>query len=253
LLIGNVFAYVVTRDKRLQLAFVKRRKEAEGIYSYLFSGKNRFKYKPGQFMEWTVPTNKTDSRGNRRYFTVSASPTEKNLMLTVRVPEKSSSFKQSLNKLKPGDKMLASRLSGDFVLPKDKSRKLAFIAGGVGITPFRSIIKYLVDSQQPRDIALLYSANSPDELAFMDLFNKAGVLGIKTAYNLTDLKERLPSWDGHTGPIRATMIKHIMPDYKERLFYVSGPYGLVQAVEQELKKLGIPGSQIKLDYFPGYG
>lgn len=253
LLIGNVFAFALTRDRRYPLSFLKKIKEADGIYSYLFSGKGSMKFAAGQYLEWTLPAHHTDSRGNRRYLTISASPTENQLMISLKLPDKPSSFKRSLSSFKTGDKILVSHLSGDFTLPKDSAKKLAFIAGGVGITPFRSMIKYAIDSKKPYDAHLLYSANSIPELAFTSIFNKAEPLGIKTSYTITDLKQTLPSWDGHTGPVRAPLIKLVMPDYLERFFYVSGPYGFVQAVRVELEKLSVPARQIKLDYFPGYG
>ncbi|MBA3757826.1 FAD-dependent oxidoreductase [Candidatus Saccharibacteria bacterium] len=254
LLIGNLFAYALVRDKRIELIFLKKKKEAQGIYSYLFSLKKPFSFTPGQFMEWTLPLSKSDSRGNRRYLTVSSSPTEKSqMMMSVKLPDNPSSFKQRLNTFLPGDKIMVSHLSGNFVLPKDVSQKLAFIAGGVGITPFRSIVKYAVDSQIHKDSVLLYSSNSPQEFAFVDLFKKASAFGLRTFYTVSAKELSLADWGGPRGPINSAMIKQSMPDYSDRLFYVSGPYGFVQAVDIELGKLGVPSRQIKLDYFPGYG
>lgn len=253
LLLGNIFAFMLTRDRRVRLDFVRSKKEADGIYSYVFKPDRQLKFKPGQFLEWTLPAHRSDSRGNRRYLTVASSPTEQDLMVTVRQPDNPSMFKQRLNHFRPGNRLLVSHLSGDFTLPKESSQKLAFIAGGVGVTPFRSMIRYLVDMRHERDIAMLYSANSPDELAFVDLFNRAEKFGIKTAYTISRPKEPLPSWGGHVGPVRAALIKKLMPDYKDRIFYISGSYGFITAVRGELEKLGVPRAKIKSDYFPGYG
>lgn len=250
LLLGNAFAYLLMRDKRLRLEFVKKRKEAEGIYSYIFSGRDGLRYSAGQYLEWTLPVNQSDSRGNRRYFTVSSSPTEDRLMLSMRLPETPSTFKRYLHGLSPGGKLLVSHLSGDFTLPSDKSKKLAFVAGGIGVTPFRSITKYLLDTSESRDIILLYSANDEAELAFRELFDKAKAVGVKTAYTLTGEKNR--GWKGLTGPVDTALIKRAVPDFAQRQFYVSGPYGFVQAVRDELEKLNVPAGNIKLDYFPGY-
>lgn len=240
LLLGNAFTFLVAANRRYEVKFIRSLKEADGIYSYAFSMPPRFKFEAGQYMEWTIAKNKTDSRGNRRYLTISASPTEPGLMFTIKHPDKASAFKRGLDQLKTGDKILASRLAGSFTLPKDPSKKLAFLAGGVGITPFRSMVKYLIDKNETRDAALIYSANSPAELSFQKLFQQAAAVGLKSHYVT----------GGH---IDEAKIKELLPDYKDRYFYLSGPYGFVNAIEKTLLKLGVSYDHITTDYFPGYG
>jgi ferredoxin-NADP reductase/Na+-translocating ferredoxin:NAD+ oxidoreductase RnfD subunit len=239
LLIGNLFTYLLEPSRRMLLKFEQRIEEANGIESYVFSGKNGLKYHAGQYMEWTIGENNSDIRGNRRYFTLSSSPTEKEVMITMREPERPSSFKQKFHTFKRGDTVLAAQVSGEFTLPKSEKQKVAFLAGGVGITPFRSMVKYVVDFQQERDIHLLYSANSNGEFAFKDLFSEAKRFGVETSYETEQLNK--------------DKIQEIIPDFAERVFYISGPYGFVQAVENALIALKIPLRQIKTDYFPGYG
>jgi len=240
LLLGNLLTFLLARNRRYQLKFISRVREADGIYSYIFSTPKGFRFKAGQYMEWTIAHNKTDARGNRRYLTIASSPTEPGLMFTIKQPLPASAFKQKLSELKPGDKILAARLAGDFILPPDSSKKIAFMAGGIGVTPFRSMIKYAIDNNQPRDMALIYSASSPDELSFQRLFDDAGGAGLKSHYVT----------DGHVDKAK---IKSLLPDYKERIFYISGPYGFVNAVHKALLELGVTGRQILTDYFPGYG
>jgi ferredoxin-NADP reductase/Na+-translocating ferredoxin:NAD+ oxidoreductase RnfD subunit len=242
LLIGNGLAFALQPWRRLELRLESVKKEAAGLYSFAFSQAGRFDYRAGQYMEWTLPVRKSDSRGNRRYLTLSSSPTEKHLAFTVRMPQKASYFKQVLAKFEPGDKILAAHLSGTFSLPADKSKKLAFLGGGIGVTPFRSMAKYLVDSRQKRDIGLLYCANSPDEFAYKEVFSQAAACGLAAHYvNTSDT------------PLSPELIAGSLPDYKERLFYVSGPYGFVKAARQALISLGVSPRNIKSDYFPGYG
>jgi ferredoxin-NADP reductase len=169
--------------------------------------------------------------------TIASSPTEPGLMFSVKHPQPASAFKQKLDEFKPGDTILASRLAGEFTLPKDVNRKIAFLAGGIGVTPFRSMVKYVADKNENRDLALVYSANSSDELSFRKLFDD------------TDVKTHYVT-DGH---VDKTKIKSLLPDYKERTFYVSGPYGFVNAVHSALLELGVSSKQIVTDYFPGYG
>jgi len=251
LLIGNALAFAMSPSRRLELALVNKKQEAKDIYSYVFSGKKNLSFQAGQYLEWTLPIAKSDSRGNRRYFTISSSPTEDNLMFTIKEPAPRSSFKASLDRLKQGDKILAYQLEGSFVLPEDKSQKLAFIGGGIGITPFRSIAKYLIDSEQSRDIVLLYSARDAAEFAFRDLFEAAKKAGVTTHYVVN--ANPPANWTGMAGAVDDRMIKKTVADYKQRVFYVSGPYGFVVAVRDSLLKMGLPESKIVTDYFPGYG
>ena len=161
-------------------------------------------------------------------------------MFTVKHPNPASSFKRTLDELTPGDTILAAHLAGDFTLPKDKSKKLALLAGGVGITPFRSMIKYLVDSGERRDVILLYSANTPDELSFTNLFRQAEPAGIQARF-VTE------------GRLDDAKIAELLPDYRQRTFYLSGPYPFVHGVQAALLQLGVGQSQIITDFFPGYG
>jgi ferredoxin-NADP reductase len=241
LLIGNLLAYALVRGKRLQLTLTKADKVASAIYSFTFEYHGLFDFKPGQYLEWTLPLAHSDRRGNRRYLTLSSSPTEHQLSFTVRIPQKPSHFKQALMDFKPGDEVLASHLGGSFTMPGDEDYKLAFIAGGIGITPFRSMIKYLIDKKQERDINLLYAANKADEFVFGELFTQAKHLGLQTEYLETG--KRIISADDITTAI---------PDYQERIFYLSGPYGFVKTTRDLLLDLGLGLNDIRSDYFPGY-
>ena len=236
LLIGNLFTLAVATKRRLVLDFAGSKQEAEGIFSYLFKKPANFVYEAGQYMEWTLAGH-ADDRGNRRYLTIASAPTEPNMMVSVRVPERPSAFKQRLGSLKPGDKILAGYLSGNFVLPKDHARKLAFMAGGVGITPFRSMLKSLVDHREKRDVILFYSTNKRSELAFGDVFAAAKQIGLKSLYASSLSKE---------------LIAQNIPDYSQRTFYISGPYGYVKSAGDILIKLGVSPLKIITDYFPGY-
>lgn len=252
LLIGNIFAYLMAPQKRLELEFIERHKEADGIYSFKFKPSGKLKFKAGQYMEWTIPKAGSDNRGNRRYLTIASAPSEKELLFTTKMPQKMSSFKKELMAYETGDEIIASRPSGSFTLPKDIPKKLTFIAGGVGITPFRSIIKYLIDADIGSSVVLLYAAASANEFAFKDLFKRADAIGLKTFYTITS--DDVPQgWHGLAGPIDEILIKKVLPDYKDRTFYISGPYGFVQAVRKSLLSLGLKNSRIKTDYFPGYG
>jgi len=127
------------------------------------------------------------------------------------------------------------------------------MAGGIGITPFRSMIRYLVDHNEERPITLLYSNRTAPEIVYADLLEEArNQLGIKTVYTLTDLRCVPADWQGGIGRVDAEMIAKTVPDYRERTFYLSGPRSLVVGFEDVLRNIGIPRRRIKTDFFPGF-
>ena len=149
-------------------------------------------------------------------------------------------------------KIVAAQIAGDFTLPADPQQKLVFIAGGIGITPFRSMLKYLLDSHQRRDIILFYANRTADEIVYKDVLSVVyAKLGVKTFYTLTDTAAIPRNWPGFTGRITEQMILQTVPDYEERTYYLSGPPDMVKAYEQVLKNLHVSNDQIKKDYFPG--
>jgi ferredoxin-NADP reductase/Na+-translocating ferredoxin:NAD+ oxidoreductase RnfD subunit len=252
LVIGNVFSYLVSPKGKYVLRLSSKEQAAEGVYDFVFTSDRKIDFLPGQYLEWTLAHDRPDRRGNRRYFTIASSPTEKNVRLGVKFYDQMSSFKKKLIAMNPGDTILAAQLAGDFVLPKDTRQKLVFIAGGIGVTPFRSMLKYLTDRREKRSIVMIYSAATEKEVAYYGVLKVAAEkLGIKTIFTFTDKMNLDPSWQGHTGHIDAAMIAREVPDYRERTFYISGPRTLVSSCEHVLQDMDTPGSRIKTDFFPG--
>jgi glycine betaine catabolism B len=204
-------------------------------------------------MEWTLPHQNPDIRGNRRYFTIASSPTEDTIRLGIKFYQNGSSFKNALKVVDANSILVGGQLGGDFTLPKDTSKKLAFLAGGIGITPFRSMVKYLVDTREKRDVVLLYSNKVSSEIMYADVFDQ-GVkqAGLKTVYTLTDPNFLPSGWKGRVGRVDQKMVEAEIPDWKERTFYLSGPHVMVTAFETILKEMGLPQRQIKIDFFPGF-
>ncbi len=114
------------------------------------------------------------------------------------------------------------------------------------------MLKYLLDSQQRRDIVLFYANKTVDEIVYKDVLNAAHTkLGVKTFYTLTDTAAIPRNWPGFVGRINEQMILQTVPDYEERTYYLSGPPDMVKAYERVLKNLRVRNDQIKKDYFPG--
>jgi len=253
LVAGNIFSYIISPKTKLFPTIKQKLRITPDSADFIFNPNRKFTYTPGQYMEWTLPHDGTDSRGNRRYFTLASSPTEPDIRIGVKFYERSSSYKQALLEVTRQTPIVAAQIAGDFVLPKNPKQKLAFIAGGIGVTPYRSMIKYLLDKHEARTITMLYSARTSADFAYEDVFEEAREeIGIKTVYVVTKKDEAVPGTYGQQGRINAQMIKEEIPDYQERLFYISGTQAMVTAMQATLKDMGVPSHQVKVDYFSGY-
>lgn len=252
LVIGNIFAYIISPKEKWFLILKEKVQSGSDTMDFLFTPPHKLAFAPGQYMEWTLQHKRTDSRGNRRYFTIASSPTEDTLRLGVKFYPHSSSFKKALANLDRSTQIVGSQLSGDFTLPKNKEQKLAFLAGGIGITPFRSMLKYLVDTHQPRDIVLFYSNRNSDEIVYQDVLAEANTIGIRTVLTLTNTSQIPADWKGLRGRVDETMIRQEVPDYMQRVFYLSGSHSFVTTSQALLRRLGIAEKNIKIDFFPGF-
>lgn len=252
LVVGNIFSYIVSPKQKVILKLRKRVKMSPYIFDFIFKPSQKLAFLPGQYMEFTLAHEHPDSRGNRRYFTLASSPTENDVHLGVRFYEEGSSFKHALYRVDNKTDVIAAQIAGDFTLPSDSHQKLVFIAGGIGITPFRSMLKYLLDTQQRRNIVLFYANKTADEIVYADVLNAAYTKsGVKIFYTLTEVATLPRNWSGFVGRLDERMIMHAVPDYEERTYYLSGPPSMVNAYESVLKNMGVKHSQIKKDFFPG--
>lgn len=249
LLIGNVIAYFSAPKERFMMTLERIEESAVGAYDFIFSPDRRLAFQAGQFLEWTLGLNHPDSRGNRRYFTVASAPTENFVRLGVKFYPHASAFKRALATMAPGDTIYASQLSGDFTLPTDPDARLAFLAGGIGITPFRSMLQYLLDRGEARPIVVLYGNERVEDIAYRNVLDAAyRQLGIRTIYAVTQDAEP----GQYRGFIDARLVRQAIPDYRSRTFYISGPQAMVKTLRRMLRTMGVQRSRIKVDFFPGF-
>jgi ferredoxin-NADP reductase len=129
--------------------------------------------------------------------------------------------------------------------------KIAMLSGGIGITPLRSMIKYCTDKGLPTDIVLFYSNRQEDDIPFGDEFEAIMAKNRKLTI-INTLTRPGPSWKGRVGRIDADMIRQMLPDYSERVFYTSGPGKMVDSMKLVLDEMNIPASRTRKEYFPGY-
>jgi ferredoxin-NADP reductase/Na+-translocating ferredoxin:NAD+ oxidoreductase RnfD subunit len=250
LLIGNVLAYIVSPKSRVRLQLKEVQKLSERVSNYVFQPDRRFNFMPGQYMEWTLAGVPYDSRGNRRTFTIASSPTENTVQVGLKFYEPASTYKAAFERLQPGDIVYASQLAGNFTIDQNKHEKRAFIAGGIGITPFRSMVQYIADKNIVADIVLIYAVSDPQEFAYMDVFTQAAEHGVRVVPIVT----RATRTQGNfaLSKLDQVLIKSAIPDYSERMFYVSGPDVMVNGVKDTLHDLGVHQTHVKTDHFSGY-
>ncbi|MEI7646516.1 MAG: hypothetical protein WCJ55_19765 [Chloroflexales bacterium] len=252
MLVGNLLAYLVSPKARLVLQLKEKIKLSPDIYDFVFQPAGRLAFVPGQYMEWTLGHREPDNRGNRRYFTLASAPTEDEIRIGIKFYQQSSSFKRAMLTMKKGSPILAGQLAGDFTLPNNLEQKCVLIAGGVGITPFRSMVKHLLDTGERRPITLLYSNRTVRDIVYQDVFDRAHEeLGIKTVYAVTDTSKVPADWKGQVGRITPQLIQAEVPDYQRCVFYLSGPPGMVDSFKETLRELHVRGSQIRTDFFSG--
>ncbi|MET1033110.1 MAG: FAD-dependent oxidoreductase [Candidatus Saccharimonadales bacterium] len=221
-----------------------------GIHTFWFKPERHMHYTAGQFTELYLPHDNPDDRGERRWFTLSSSPTDPLLAITTKFApdgQQSSSFKQALRELQIGSEVSVADAMGDFVLPKDKSIPMLFVAGGMGITPVHSMIKYLSDSHEQRDIQLLYGVHSDTQMIYRRLFDEYGLT------SFTPLaQETSTDWRGETDSITAERVIALLGNNLETHVYLSGPEPLIKIIAKELEKYGVAKHRIITDFFPGY-
>lgn len=252
LLVGNLFSYIVSPKGKLILTLKEKIQMAPLVYDFVFTPNYAFNFTAGQYMAWTLTNAKDDSRGNRRFFTVASSPTEKEVHLGVKIPPNPSAFKQTLLTMEAGSQLVAGQLAGDFTLARYGFKKYVAIAGGIGITPFRSMIKQFVDTGVSVDMVLFYASADVDEFVYNDVLTAGESVGIKTVRILSGAKVVPSDWHGPTGYLTKELIEQEVSNPLDRIYFISGPNVMVDSYKKLLVGMGVQRTNIVTDYFPGY-
>jgi ferredoxin-NADP reductase len=191
-----------------------------------------------------------DDKGPRRHITVVTSPNDRGVLgLATRVRD--SAFKRSLAELPVGAEVDVEQPKGDFVLPDDTEQPYVFIAGGIGITVFRSMLRYIAEENLPHRVTLVYSNRDRESTAFYDelLELERAISGLRVVFTMTDDS----GWDGETRRIDAAMLRdHLAADLRAFTYLVAGPPKMVEAMEELVRGEGVPESQVRPERFSGY-
>jgi len=221
-------------DKVTNLKLLASRPEVGNVRTFVFETGGQ-KWTAGQALGYRLPQAGDTDDDNQRWFTIASAPSEHEIHISTRVSE--SKFKQSLNALHVGDSIQSFGLEGDFTWEDAPSPPVVLVAGGIGITPFRSILLERSVSGKALNATLLYF-NRTEEIPFRS--------------ELKALEEKHPEFTMLVvvgEPISADAILEHAPQAKTQTTYLSGPEPMVENVGSGLKERGV---QIKQDWFPGY-
>jgi glycine betaine catabolism B len=250
LLIGNLFAFFFGQRRGIRLDFLGKQELTPTGWELSFRPQRTVRFRAGQYMELTIPHAKADVRGLRRIFSIASAPVESEVIrFGLSTADRSSSLKTALLALEPGEIITGTSVGGDFLLPKELSRRLLFVAGGIGITPFMSHLEQISGVGEERDVAILYSASSADELAYSSRLEELGVPVLLVAPSRPRSLPKNWTYLGH-GPLTSELLASAIPDVKSRAAYVSGPPAFVHVVRGLLRKA--QAHSIKTDFFSGY-
>jgi ferredoxin-NADP reductase len=229
-----------------------RRPETADVISFVFDlGGQKFEYRPGQFVFYELDTLAfPDERGNRRHFTISSSPTEKGIiMFTTKM--RGSGFKETLLHAPAGYELTVETPDGLFVMPEGETRRQVFITGGIGVTPFRSILRYAVDVNAPISGLMLYFNRSSSDIIFRDeLENISRQMPTFSVVHVLSQPEE--GWVGERGKLDEMLLRNYVTDFDQSVFWISGPPPMVSAYRGLIEQIGVSDEAIRTDSFIGY-
>ena len=238
---------------RLMTPLIERTEVAEGTMAFALERPIGFEFKAGQFVIMVLPNPPhTDAEGNRRVFSIASPPQDtKRLVITTRMT--GTAFKRSLAEVPLGTPVDLSGPAGTFGLSADASLPVVFIAGGIGITPFRSIVHDAASRHRPHRITLIYSNRTPAGAAFHDELVRLA----QTTPNLTYVPtmtqvEAGQSWDAERRKVNADFLRSYIPEISTAMFYLAGPPGLVAGVTKALSDAGADPARVHCEEFAGY-
>lgn len=238
---------------RATLKLTKREPVAEGTTAFHFTRPPGFEFRAGQAIDLTlIDPPETDGEGNVRTFSLASAPFEDHLMVATRMRD--TAFKRVLGSAPIGLEVGFEGPSGSFTLHKNVSKPAVFLAGGIGVTPFVSIVRQAAKEGVHRSLSLFYSNRRPEDAAFLDALTEAskGDAGFRLIPTMTEMNASHRRWDGETGFIdRAMLLRHV-PEPQGPIYYLAGPPAMVAAMRQMLVTAEVDEDDVRTEEFAGY-
>jgi ferredoxin-NADP reductase len=230
-----------------------REEVAERTMAFHFEKPREWPFKAGQYIDMTlINPAETDAEGNTRTFSIASAPHEDTLMIATRMRD--SAFKRVLKGMPLGSEVKIEGPFGNLTLHNNVARPAVLLAGGIGITPFRSMVVRGAQEKLPHRIFLLYSNRRPEDAPFLDELQalEKQNLNYKFIPTMTKLEESRRPWHGETGVITAQMLSKFLKNLAGPVYYIAGPPAMVNGLRTVLEKAGVDSDDIRTEEFAGY-
>jgi ferredoxin-NADP reductase len=232
---------------------IGREQVAEGTMAFHFDRPNGFEFRPGQAIDVTLLNpSETDSEGNIRTFSIASPAFEDRLIVATRMRD--SAFKRVLKGTPLGTTVKIDGPSGSLTLHKNASKAAVFLAGGIGITPFLSILRQAAQDKLPHQLYLFYSNRRPEDAPFLDTLSELPKINPNFRFvpTMTEMGRSHLQWTGETGFIDSRMLAKTLPSLQGPIYYIAGPPAMVAAMRQMLITAEADEDDIRTEEFSGY-
>jgi ferredoxin-NADP reductase len=226
---------------------------AEGTMAFHFAKPAGFAFKPGQSMNVSlIEPPETDAKGNARTFSIVSAPHESELVIATRMRD--TAYKRVLKAMPAGGRLSLRGPAGLFTLDPADSRPAVFLAGGIGVTPFASMLREAAHSGLARDLWLFYSNRRPEDAAFLDELMTLPKRNPKIHFvgTMVEMDKSTRGWSGDRGFLDRAMLERHLKSLAGNVYYIAGPPGLVEAMQKMLTGSGVAEDAIHTDEFIGY-
>jgi ferredoxin-NADP reductase len=226
---------------------------AEATTAFHFEKPTGFDFKPGQSADLTLLNPpETDSEGDVRTFSIASAPFEDQLMFATRMRD--TAFKRSLKKMPLDTVVKMDSAMGSFTLHKNSAKPAVFLTGGIGITPFSSILRQADHDRAPHKLYLFYSNRRPEDAPFIEVLQNLEKTNPQFRFigTMTEMSRSKKTWNGETGRINKEMLSKYLNDLRGPIYYIAGPPAMVSGMRKMLVESGVDEDDIRTDEFAGY-
>jgi ferredoxin-NADP reductase len=230
-----------------------RNEVAAGTMAFHFEKPVGFSFTAGQCGDFTLSNPpETDAEGNVRSFSLASAPFEEDLIIATRMRD--TAFKRSLKAIPLGTELTLEGPWGELTLHDDARIPAVFLTGGIGVTPVRSMVLQATHDHLPHKLTLFYSNHRPEDAAFLDELTAAQTANpnFTLVATMSDMETSATPWHGETGHVSKAMLTKYLADLMLPIYYISGPPGMVSAMQKTLSDAGVKNSNIRAEEFSGY-
>ena len=232
---------------------IKHEEIAEGTIAFHFAKPPDFQFRAGQSVDMTlIDPAENDAEGNTRAFSLASAPFDDDLMIATRMRD--TAFKRVLRTSVIGLRVKIEGPSGSFVLHRKADKPAVFLAGGIGITPFLSIIRQATHDKTAHQMYLFYSNRRPEDAPFLDVLSQIAKQNpnFHLIATMAEMDRSKRPWTGETGFINKEMLAKYLPTLQGPIYYLAGPPAMVAAMRRMLTEAGIDEDDIRTEEFSGY-